>query len=227
MRRGVALNLLLLEDDSQTARAVAQGLRESGYEVSRAASCGAALELVSNRHFDAAILDLMVPGGSGYDVLRELRRRERDLPVLILTARDAVSDRVDGLDRGADDYLVKPFAFAELLARLRALERRAGGRSEQIQLGRLVIDRIHRRASFGESRVDLTRTEFDLLVALAERRGEVLGRRYLLDLVWGYRFEPGTNVVDVHVARLRSKLDAAGAGGVVRTVRGVGYVAGS
>ena len=219
------MNLLLLEDDPQTARALADGLRESGYEVARAASCPAALALVSDRRFGAAILDLMVPGGSGYDVLRELRRRERDLPILILTARDAVMDRVDGLERGADDYLVKPFAFAELLARLRALERRAAGRGEPLRLGSLTLDLLHRRAFVAESRVDLTRTEFDLLVSLVERRGQVLGRRYLLDLVWGYRFDPGTNVVDVHVARLRSKLDGAGAGGLVRTVRGVGYVA--
>ncbi|HTY17165.1 MAG TPA: response regulator transcription factor [Myxococcota bacterium] len=218
------MNLLLLEDDRRTARAVTRGLRESGYEVSGAVSCGAALELVAARRFDAAILDLMVPGGSGYDVLRAVRQREPDLPVLILTARDAVADRIDGLERGADDYLVKPFAFAELLARLRALERRAGGRSDPVRIGMLEIDRLHRRASLGATRLDLTRIEFDLLLGLAERPGEVLGRRYLLDLVWGYRFEPGTNVVEVHVARLRGKLDAAGAVGLIRTVRGVGYV---
>jgi len=166
----------------------------------------------------------MVPGGSGLDVLSEIRVTSRATPVLILTARDAVEDKVGGLDRGADDYLVKPFAFAELLARLRALLRRSTARVERLSIGRLEIDLLHHRVRVDERLVDLTRTELDLISRLAERRGEIIGRQLLLQLVWGYRFDPGTNVVDVHVNRLRRKLEAAGLPGIPRTVRGIGYV---
>jgi len=218
------VRILFLEDDLETANAIRRGLGERGYTVEHAEDVPAARALVAAYRFDAAILDLMVPGGSGYEILRELRAGGSDVPSIILTARDAVDERVEGLERGADDYLVKPFAFAELLARLRALLRRPTRRVEPIRVGGLEIDPIHRRTSFGERRVDLTRTEFDLLLSLAERRGEVINRLLLLELVWGYRFDPGTNVVDVHVNRLRRKLESAGASGAVRTVRGVGYV---
>jgi two-component system copper resistance phosphate regulon response regulator CusR len=166
----------------------------------------------------------MVPGGSGYTVLDRLRETHRHVPVLILTARDEVQDRVEGLERGADDYLVKPFAFAELLARLRAVLRRPGQRVDWIEIAGLEIDPVRRHIFKGETRLDLTRTEFDLLLTLVDRRGEVLNRELLLEQVWGYRFDPGTNVVNVHVNRLRRKLDDAGASDLVRTVRGVGYV---
>jgi DNA-binding response OmpR family regulator len=217
------LRVLFLEDDSETARTLHKGLAERGFEVEHAADVASARALIADRSFDVAILDLGVPGGSGYDVLRELREAERDVPALILTARDAVEDRVEGLERGADDYLVKPFAFAELLARLRALLRRPSRRVEPLRAGALELDPIHRSARFAERRLDLTKTEFDLLLCLAERRGEILTRRLLLELVWGYRFDPGTNVVDVHVNRLRRKLAEAGGSAVVRTVRGIGY----
>ena len=166
----------------------------------------------------------MVPEGSGFDVLRELRRDGGTTPVLIVTARDSVAERVEGLERGADDYLVKPFAFAELLARLRARAAASGAALRAAAAGPLELDPVHRRASVGGRRVELTRTEFDLLLCMLERRGEVLTRRHLLELVWGYRFDPGTNVVEVHLARLRRKLEGAGAGELIRTVRGVGYV---
>jgi DNA-binding response OmpR family regulator len=218
------VKVLFLEDDAETAQAICKGLRERGYAVEHAGDVPSAKALLAAYRFDAAILDLMVPGGSGYEVLAELRARGRDVPCLILTARDAVDERVEGLERGADDYLVKPFAFAELLARLRALLRRPTRRIEPLRVQGLEIDPIHRQTSFGQRRVDLTRTEFDLLFSLAERRGEVINRLLLLELVWGYRFDPGTNVVDVHVNRLRRKLESAGVPGVVRTVRGVGYV---
>lgn len=218
------MRVLFLEDDSETASAISRGLEENGYRVDCAGDVPSARALVASHRFDAAILDLMVPGGTGYDVLCDLRAGERPVPVLILTARDTLEERVEGLERGADDYLVKPFAFAELLARLRALLRRSPWPTQTLRVGTLEIDPIHRRTIFGGRIIDLTRTEFDLLMSFAERRGEVLNRRLLLDLVWGYRFDPGTNVVDVLVNRLRRKLEAAGAPDLVRTVRGVGYV---
>jgi DNA-binding response OmpR family regulator len=219
-----AVEILLLEDDSETARALCLGLRERGYEVALAQGASDGLRLASRQRFDAAILDLMVPEGSGFDVLRELRRDGGATPVLIVTARDTVAERVEGLERGADDYLVKPFAFAELLARLRAVLRRPARRFEPLLAGLLELDPVRRRAAVGGRRVELTRTEFDLLLCMLERRGEVLTRRHVLELVWGYRFDPGTNVVEVHLARLRRKLEGAGAGELIRTVRGVGYV---
>jgi DNA-binding response OmpR family regulator len=218
------MRILLLEDDTETARALCQGLGERAYDVAHAASAGDGLQLVLRTRFDAAILDLLVPGGSGLDVLAELRREGGATPVLILTARDGVTDRVAGLERGADDYLVKPFAFAELLARLRALLRRPAKRFEPLRAGPLEVDPVHRRVAADGRRVELTRTEFDLLLCLLERRGEVLSRRHVLELVWGYRFDPGTNVVEVHLARLRRKLEAVGSGELIQTVRGVGYV---
>jgi len=218
------VRLLLLEDDESTARALATALRRSGYEVERTATCPDALRLVASVRFDLAVLDLMVPGGSGFEVLHALRSSKSATRVLILSARGRVEERVEGLSAGADDYLIKPFAIGELLARLDALLRRPSRRVENIVIGSLQIDVLHRRATVGTAGLDLTRIEFDLLLALAERRGAVITRRHLLESVWGYRFDPGTNVIDVHVARLRRKLADAGASDPVRTVRGVGYV---
>jgi len=165
----------------------------------------------------------MVPGGSGYDVLRRLRDAGDAVPVLILTARDGVPDRVDGLERGADDYLVKPFAFAELLARVRAILRRPSERFDAVRVAGIDLDPVHGHAVVDARRLDLTPIEFDLLLALAEQGGATVTRRDLLASVWGYRFDPGTNVVDVHVGRLRAKLELAGARGAMRTIRGIGY----
>lgn len=217
------MQILLLEDDQETASALCRGFERCGIDVAWAASCPEALRLIEARRFDTVILDLMVPGGSGYEVLRRIRDGGDGVPVLILTARDEVPDRVEGLNRGADDYLVKPFAFVELLARLRAIGRRPSRRMEPVQIAGLEIDTVHRTVTLSERRVDVTRVEFDILLALSEQRGRAVTRRHLLETVWGYRFEPGTNVVEVHVARLRRKLEAGGAGDVIRTVRGVGY----
>jgi DNA-binding response OmpR family regulator len=221
------VRILLLEDDRPAAKAVAEGLTSQGYSVVSAADAEEAIARANAQEFDAAILDLMVPGGGGYPVLQALRARAPAVPVLILTARDSLEDRVEGLDRGADDYLVKPFAFLELAARLRALLRRPASRVEPVALGTLEIDPLRRRVRNGESVLNLTPKEFDLLLCLASRAGDVVTRKDLLRLVWGYEFDPGTNVVDVHVNRLRRKLEDAGAGELVRTVRGVGYVAGA
>ncbi|MEZ4332241.1 MAG: response regulator transcription factor [Myxococcota bacterium] len=217
------MRILFLEDDEQTAGTLTRGLEDHGFAVLHAPDVPAARALLERGPIDAAILDVRVPHGSGYDVLEAIRAGARHVPVLMLTALDSVADRVDGLERSADDYLVKPFAFAELLARLRALLRRPAQRVEIIRVDGLEIDPVRRIVQVGARRLDLTRTEFDLLLAFGERRGEVLNRRLLLELVWGYRFDPGTNVVDVHVNRLRRKLADVGHGESIRTLRGVGY----
>jgi DNA-binding response OmpR family regulator len=219
------VRILLLEDDPVTSEAVAHGLAASGYDVTSAPDVGSAREALGRHAFDAAILDLSVPGGSGYDVLDALRAEQRGVAVLVLTARDTLEDRVEGLDRGADDYLIKPFAFTELLARLRAILRRPAVRVETLRWRDLEVDLLHRRATVGDTALNLTPKELELLHCLLERRGEVVSRRELLELVWGYRFDPGTNVVDVHVARLRSKLQDVGLADLIGTRRGLGYVA--
>lgn len=218
------MRVLLLEDDAATAQSVCRGLAREGFEPVHAPDVRKGLASLDEGPIDAAVLDLMVPGGGGYVVLSRIRAADRHTPVLILTARDEVKDRVEGLERGADDYLVKPFAFAELLARLRALLRRPGQRIDPIAIDGLEIDPLRRQILCGGARLDLTRTEFDLLLCLVQRRGEVLNRSLLLEHVWGYRFDPGTNVVNVHVNRLRRKLGDAGHADLVRTVRGIGYV---
>ena len=217
-------HILLLEDDPVTSEAVARGLEASGYAVTPVSNVACATKALDRHTFDAAILDLMIPGGSGYDVLAALREQSKGVAVLVLTARDTLEDRVEGLDRGADDYLIKPFAFTELLARLRAVLRRPATRVEALRVGELEVDLLHRRASFREQVLNLTPKELELLHCLLERRGEVVSRRELLELVWGYRFDPGTNVVDVHVARLRGKLGVVGLEDLIRTRRGLGYV---
>jgi DNA-binding response OmpR family regulator len=194
-----------------------------GHEVVHACDVPAALARL-DASFDAAVLDLLVPGGSGYDVLAVLRTRCPDARVLLLTARDSVEDRVEGLDRGADDYLVKPFALSELAARLRALLRRPSPTPDVIRAGKIELDVRRRRASLGDALLNLTPREFDLLLCLTERQGEVLTRKEILRLVWSYDFDPGTNVVEVHVTRLRRKLEDEGVCDLIRTVRGVGYV---
>jgi DNA-binding response OmpR family regulator len=217
------MRILVLEDDPATAGAVVDGLLGRGYEVLHAQDAQAARDLAERSAFDAAVLDLMVPKGGGYSALEALRARSPGLPVLILTARDSVADRVEGLERGADDYLVKPFAFVELAARLAALLRRPQTRVEALRIAELEIDPLHRRALHRGSPISLTPKEFELLWCLARQKGEILTRKELLESVWGYRFDPGTNVVDVHVTRLRRKLEASGAADLIRTVRGIGY----
>jgi DNA-binding response OmpR family regulator len=219
------VRLLLLEDDQETADALAKGLGREGHEVVVARDVGGALARVAEGRFDAAVLDLMVPGGSGYDVLDALRKNEPRTPVLLLTAKSAVEDRVVGLDRGADDYLVKPFSFPELAARVRALGRRGAEAPMRLRCGELELDLLRHQAVAHGTRLDLTRIEFALLATLLEASGDPVSRRDLLRGVWNLSFDPGTNVVDVHVNRLRRKLEDAGVPGLVRTVRGQGYAA--
>jgi DNA-binding response OmpR family regulator len=220
------VRILLLEDDLETASALEKGLSREGHHVSVAARARAALDFVAAGTFDVAVLDVSVPDGSGYDVLAALRAESHPTQVLMLTARGSVEDRVAGLDRGADDYLVKPFSFAELAARLRALDRRPKPSATELRSDALSLDLIRRTATARGERLDLTPTEFSLLAALLREHGAPISRRALLREVWGYEFDPGTNVVDVHVNRLRRKLEDRGLTGVIRTVRGSGYAAG-
>lgn len=220
------MRILLLEDDSETAGAIERGCRNEGHEIAVAGDVGAALRLVDEDCFDAAVLDLMVPGGSGYDVMECIRASEPATAVLVLTARGEIEQRIEGLDRGADDYLVKPFAFAELLARLRALDRRRRLESPPLAAGPLRIDLERREARVNAVRLDLTPIQFRLLVALLRAGASGMMRSELLREVWGYDFDPHTNVVDVHINRLRRKLEDADLPDFVRTLRGRGYAAG-
>jgi two-component system, OmpR family, copper resistance phosphate regulon response regulator CusR len=202
-----------------------KGLSESGFRVDVASNGEDGLHLALSERHDLIVLDVLLPRQDGWSVLDELRRAGRETPVLFLTARDSVGDRVRGLDLGADDYLVKPFAFSELLARVRSILRRGPTRhSEVLRVSDLEIDFPRHRASRGGRRLDLTPKEFLLLSMLARRAGEVLTRTLIAEEVWDMNFDGGTNVVDVHVRRLRAKADDPFERKLIHTVRGVGYV---
>ncbi len=221
------IRILLVEDESKVARAVRDGLEAEGYQVTLAATGDAGLQSASTRNFDVIVLDLMLPGRNGLEILAARRAEGDPTPVLILTARDTVLDRVAGLDAGADDYLVKPFAFAELLARVRALLRR--GRPEsapRLVAADLEIDAAARRASRAGRPLSLTAREFALLEYLVQRQGQVVSREEIARDVWREpsRGTPLDNVIDVHIMRLRRKVDHDGAVRLIDTVRGVGFV---
>lgn len=220
------MRILLLEDDLETASAVGRGLTRADHEVAVAATSGEALQLVALQAFDVAVLDAGLPAGAGYRVLERIRAAHPQTRVILLTARGSAEDRVAGLDRAADDTLAKPFAFAELAERLSALDRRTKSPAAEVRAGPLVLDLMHRTARVRGERLDLTPTQFTLLVTLIDAGGMPVTRRDLLRDVWGYEFDPGTNVVDVHVNRLRRKLEERDLGDVIRTVRGRGYAAG-
>jgi DNA-binding response OmpR family regulator len=221
------VRVLLIEDDAKTARAVASGLRSEGFEPAVANTGEEGFFLLSRESFDLVILDWMLPGRDGIEVLRTLRARDAKTPVLLLTARDAVDDRVLGLNAGADDYLVKPFAFAELLARIRALLRRADFANPlRQQIGDLTLDVQTRRVVRGSREIALTPREFDLLAFLAQHHDETVTRQMIAREVWREpnRATPLDNVIDVHLAHLRRKLDDGEDVKLIQTVRGVGFV---
>jgi two-component system copper resistance phosphate regulon response regulator CusR len=219
------MKLLVIEDERKTAAYLRKGLAENGFAVDAAARGEDGLRLARDGDYDLIILDVMLPGRDGWSVLEELRRAGRQTPVLFLTARDTVHDRVKGLELGADDYLVKPFAFAELLARVRSVLRRGPPRPpEAVRVADVELDLLRRRATRAGKRLDLTPKEFALLSLLARRPGEVLPRRLIAEEVWDVDFDTDSNVVDVHVRRLRAKVDDPFDRKLIHTVRGVGYV---
>jgi len=214
----------VIEDDKKVASFVAQGLREDGYTVDVANDGEEGLLNAHVYDYDALIVDVMLPGKNGFEIVRDLRSRGRTVPVLLLTARDASEDVVRGLDLGADDYLTKPFSFDVLLARLRALVRRKGAdRPDRFTYDDVELDRIRHTVHRGDAALDLTPTEFRLLEYFLRHPEEVVRRTELLEKVWDLQFDPGSNVVDVHVSNLRRKLDKAGGPPLLHTVRGVGY----
>jgi two-component system, OmpR family, response regulator len=220
------MRLLLVEDDAKLARGLARGLRREGYTVDVAHTGDDALEHAFERSYDAVLLDIMLPGMDGFSVCRELRRGEQWQPVLMLTARGDVSDRIRGLDAGADDYLVKPFDFGELLARLRALFRR--GSSDQpdvLTIGDLRIDPETRVVARGDREIELTAREMAVLEILARNAGQVVSRTQLLEQVWDEEYDGSQNVVDVYVGYVRKKLELSDDDRrLIRTVRGVGFL---
>ena len=221
------MRLLIVEDDEKTASAVALGLQGGGFSTAMAFTADQGHALLSTESFDLVVLDWMLPGGSGIEILQALRKRGSKIPVLLLTARDAVEDRVLGLESGADDYLVKPFALAELSARIRSLLRRAT-QNEPLRktIADLVVDLEARRVSRRGGPINLTPREFDLLAYLLRQPGQVVTREMLARDVWREtnRLTPIDNVIDVHVAHLRRKVDDGQAVRLIHTVRGVGFV---
>jgi two-component system OmpR family response regulator len=218
------MRLLLVEDDAKLARALERGLKREGYAIDRADNGDDALSQALTNDYDVVVLDVMLPGPDGFAVCETMRKKERWSPVLMLTARDQVKDRIRGLDAGADDYLVKPFEFGELLARLRALtRRRSPERPTILEIGDLRVDPARRRVTLSGQDVELTVREFALLHFLARRAGEVVSRDELLEHVWDNPEESSTNVVDVYVGYLRNKLERPFDVRMIRTVRGVGF----
>jgi heavy metal response regulator len=219
------MRILVVEDDKKVASFIKKGLAEEGYAVDVAADGETGLAMGLDRLHDLIILDVMLPAKPGFQVVRELRRARVSAPILLLTARDTIEDKVQGLDAGADDYLTKPFAFAELLARVRALLRRRGeGRPPVLQVADLVLDPATRTVKQGDESIALTAREFALLEYFMQNPGRVLTRTMIAEKVWDYSFDSGTNVIDVYVNYLRKKIDAGRPTKLLHTVRGVGYV---
>jgi two-component system, OmpR family, response regulator MprA len=219
---------LVVDDDRALSEALRRALTLAGYEAQLAADGARALELVAQELPDAVVLDIGLPGIDGLEVCRRLRRLGNRVPILMLTARDAVADRIDGLDAGADDYLVKPFDVGELQARLRALLRRSGpedsGEDEALAFAEVRLDSDRHGAAVGEQVAELTRTEYQLLELLMRNPRRVLSRSEIYERVWGYDFGPASNALRVYVGYLRRKLQEIGARPLIHTVRGVGYV---
>lgn len=217
------MNILIVEDDDSVSRFLRQALREAGY-VTQAVSDGSeAFDLAKAVQFDLILLDVMLPGMNGFEVCRKLRASSVMTPVLIITARDALEDKIEGLDSGADDYIVKPFQIGELLARTRALLRRGTSSPAMLHVADLTLDPATRKATRAGKSVDLSSTEYSLLEYLMRNAGRVLTRCMILEHVWDYDFEGNDNVLDVYISYLRRKLDRGHQHALIHTVRGVGY----
>lgn len=217
------MRVLVVEDERKIAGFLQRGLEDEGHRVEVVSDLAGARRSLDGAAFDLLLLDRMLPDGDGLELVRALRRKKDPVLIICLTARDRVEERVAGLQGGADDYLVKPFAFDELLARIEAVSRRARG-AEALEVGDLCIDVPSRRVTRGDTEIRLTAREFDLLRYLAEHRGRVISRTRLLEAVWETSHDPGTNTVDVYVSYLRAKVDKGFERTLLHTVRGVGYV---
>jgi len=219
------VRILVVEDEPKTAAYLHKGLSENGFVVDTASRGNDGFQLATTEDYDLIVLDVMLPERDGWSILGAIRRLGRPTPVLLLTARDAVEDRVKGLDLGADDYLVKPFAFSELLARVRSLLRRGPARQPlTLRVSDLELDLVHHKAVRSGQRLELTAKEFALLSLLVRRKGEVLSRTVITEQVWDMNFDSDTNVVDVAIRRLRQKVDDPFRQKLIHTVRGLGYV---
>ena len=219
------MKLLVVEDDNETAAFLLRALHEAGHVVDRAASGRDGLLLAAGEPYDVIVLDRMLPPPDGLAIVRTIRAAGVKSPVLLLTALGGIDDRVEGLEAGADDYLVKPFAFSELLARVNALARRPPHQQAPtaLKVGDLNLDMLRRAVTRGRARIDLQPREFQILAFLMSNAGRVVTRTMLLESVWGFHFDPKTNIVETHVSRLRSKVDRGRGAPLIHTVRGAGY----
>jgi len=220
------MKLLLVEDDAKTASFVERGLKEAGFAVDHATNGEQGLQMASTESYDAAILDLMLPKMDGLTLIETLRRQKINIPVIILSAKRTVDDRIKGLQTGGDDYLTKPFAFAELLARVQGLIRRSSGVAEPISLtaGDLSMNLLTREVVRGGKNIELQPREFALLEYLMRNQGKVVSKTMIMENVWNYNFDPQTNVVETRICRLRDKVDKGFGKRLIHTIRGVGYV---
>jgi heavy metal response regulator len=220
------MRILVIEDDNKIASFIVKGLQQAGMAVDHAADGEDGLHLALNEKYDAAVVDIMLPKLDGLSVIQKMRDSKVKTPVIILSAKRSVDDRITGLQSGSDDYLVKPFAFSELLARIQALIRRSSGitESHSLRVGELTMDLITREVYRGDKKLDLQAKEFSLLEYLMRNAGRVISKTMILEHVWDYHFDPQTNVVDVLVCRLRNRIDKDFAEKLIHTIRGVGYV---
>lgn len=218
------MHILFVEDEAKIANFVQAGLKEQGFVVDYSDNGDEGYTRALDNEYDAIVLDIMVPGKDGLSILKNLRRKGQNVPVILLTARNELDDRIEGLNLGADDYIAKPFFVEELVARIHAVVRRtAGDRQNLVCVGPIKLDRITREVTCNQHIVELTTREFNLLEYLMRSPGRVFTRTQILEHIWGYDFNPNTNVVDVCVQRIRKKIDAIGGAGWIESIRGVGY----
>jgi len=220
------MRILLVEDDLKIASFIVKGLKAAGYAVDHSMDGEEGLHLALNEPYDTAIIDIMLPKLDGLMIIERMRRGKINTPVIILSAKNSIDDRIKGLQTGGDDYLTKPFAFSELLARIQALIRRAGGISEptQLNLGELSMNLLTREVTRGGKKIELQPLEFSLLEYLMRNKGRIVSKTMIMEHVWNYNFDPQTNVVEARICRLRDKIDRGFDKKLVHTVRGVGYV---
>ena len=219
------MRILVVEDNKKTAAFISKALKSEGFAIDVLHDGADALHALTTAPYDGVVLDVMLPGLDGLGVLRQLRKQHNHTPVLLLSARGEVNERVEGLDAGADDYLAKPFALEELIARIRALTRRSSeSKVRALRMANLTLDTTTHVAERGGRKIELTAREYRLLELLLSSPGRVCGRMLILEKVWDYNFDPGSNIIDVYISRLREKIDASGEPKLLHSVRGVGYV---